>query len=504
MRLLKPVVFATLLGTSVPVVLAAQVPAAPAAHASLQSSPTSLTLDEAISLARQNNPLYLQTANERRTADAQVRSAYGALLPSSSARFYSAYQQGGDIFVNGGSLAVGSDQLQSQYFLGLNYQLNASTLVQPRVARADRVAADADITGAAETLRSLVEQQYITALRAEATAALNDTLVQVQEANLELAKARVAVGADNILAVRRAEVTLGQAQVAALTAHNSAEVEKVKLFQQIGVQPPDSVMLTTTFAVAKPSFALDSVLDLARRANPAVLALRERERAAGWNIRAAQSAYTPTLSLSTGWSGTSFQYTNPDFPVQRAIKNQQGLFASCMSQDSIRTALSMTSLACGSRFAPLTASDISAIRTTNSAFPFKFQRAPLTFSALISIPIFDNFSREQRVEQAQVDRDNARLNVRSRELQMTADVTQGYLNLVTAARTVELQEVNAQKAREELMYAQERYRVGAATFLDVTTSSGAFVQAQVDRINAIYDYHKAFAALEAAVGRPLR
>ena len=53
---------------------------------------------------------------------------------------------------------------------------------------------------------------------------------------------------------------------------------------------------------------------------------------------------------------------------------------------------------------------------------------------------------------------------------MTADVTQGYLNLVTAARTVELQEVNAQKAREELTYAQERYRVGAATFLDVTTS----------------------------------
>jgi outer membrane protein len=123
---------------------------------------------------------------------------------------------------------------------------------------------------------------------------------------------------------------------------------------------------------------------------------------------------------------------------------------------------------------------------------------------VVSIPIFDNYNREQRVEQAQVDRDNARLNVKARELQMTSDVTQGYLNLVTAARTVEFDEINAQKAREELTYAQERYRVGAATFLEVTTSSGAFVQAQVDRINAIYNYHKAFAALEAAVGRPLR
>lgn len=500
MRLLKPVAFATLLGTSVPAALLAQVPRT----TTPSPSSTTLTLDEAIAMARQNNPTYLQTTNERRTADAQVRLAYGSLLPSSNAQFYSAYQQGGDIFVQGGSIAVGSDQLQSQYYLGLNYRINAGTLVQPRAARANRVAADADITGAAETLRSTVEQQYITALRAEATAALNDTLVQVQQANLELAKARVAVGADNILAVRRAEVALGQAQVAALTAHNSAEVEKVKLFQQMGLQPPDSVTLTTTFAVAKPSFSLDSVLDLAHRRNPAVQALRERERAAGWNVRVAQSAYTPTLSLSTGWSGTSFQYTNSNFPVQQAISVNERQFAGCMTQDSIRRAVSMSSLGCNTLFAPLSDAQIAQIRNDNSAFPFKFQRAPLQFSAVISIPVFDNFSREQRVEQAQIDRDNARLNVKARELQTTADVTQAYLNLVTAARTVELQEVNAQKAREELTYAQERYRVGAETFLDVATANGTFVQAQVDRINAIYDYHKAFAALEAAVGRPLR
>ncbi|HEY2374347.1 MAG TPA: TolC family protein [Gemmatimonadaceae bacterium] len=503
MRLLKPVALSALLGAFSPAALAAQVPSS--LKQSSPASPTSLTLDEAISLARQNNPLYLTVANERKTADAQVRAAYGALLPSSNAQFYSGYQQGGQIFVQGGSLAVGSDQLQSQYFLGLNYRINAGTLVQPRAAKASRIAADADIVGTSETMRSLVTEQYITALGAEANGALQDTLVQVQQANLELAKARVAVGADNILAVRRAEVTLGQAEVAALTAHNTAEVEKVKLFQQIGVQPPSGgVQLTTTFTIAKPSFSLDSVLDLARRVNPAVHALRERERSAGWNVRVAQSNYTPTLSLSTGWSGTSFQYTNSDFPVQQVmLSNQRGL-SSCLSQDSIRTALNMASLNCNNGRFALTTDQAAQIRSENSQFPFKFQRAPLAFSATLSIPIFDNFNREQRVEQAQVDRDNARLNVRSRELQMTADVTQGYLNLVTAARTVEMQEVNAQKAAEELTYAQERYRVGATTFLDVTTAVGTYVQARTDRINAIYAYHRAFAVLEDAVGRPLR
>ena len=131
MRLLKPVAFVALLGALAPDVLAAQGSTSPSRPAA-----TRLTLDEAILLARQNNPLYLQTTNERKSADAQVKQAYSALLPSSNASFYSGYQQGGQIYVSGGSLAVGSDQLQSGYNLGLNYRINAGSLVQPRAAKA--------------------------------------------------------------------------------------------------------------------------------------------------------------------------------------------------------------------------------------------------------------------------------------------------------------------------------------------------------------------------------
>jgi outer membrane protein len=120
------------------------------------------------------------------------------------------------------------------------------------------------------------------------------------------------------------------------------------------------------------------------------------------------------------------------------------------------------------------------------------------------MPIFNNLQREQNLQEAMIQRDNARLNVRATELRLKADVTQEYLNLQTALRTVELQEVNARGARESLTFAEERYRVGAATFLDVTTARGQFELAQVDRLTAIYDYHRAFAALENAVGRPLR
>ena len=178
--------------------------------------------------------------------------------------------------------------------------------------------------------------------------------------------------------------------------------------------------------------------------------------------------------------------------------------AGCIQQDSIRVRVGLPSAGCtGSPF-QFTDAQAAAIRSQNNQFPFQFTRSPLAFSAQLSVPIFNNFNREERVQRAEVERDDAMYNVRAKDLALTADVTQAYLTLTTGAQTVALQEQNATKAKEELAYAEERYKVGLATFLDVTTSRGTYEQALIDRVNAVYDYHKAFAALENAVGRPLR
>src|SRR5437762_11132192 len=49
------------------------------------AAPTTLTIEQAIELARRNNPELQQTMNNRIGAQAAVRSAYGQLLPSADA-----------------------------------------------------------------------------------------------------------------------------------------------------------------------------------------------------------------------------------------------------------------------------------------------------------------------------------------------------------------------------------------------------------------------------------
>ena len=482
---------------------------APAAALRAQSGvvpPTpgaTLTLDDAIAIARQNNPIYLAQSNARRTADAAVRSARGALLPSADAYFGSRYQEAGQQFVSGAPLSASGNSLQGSYGASVNYRVNAGTFVNPKAAVANREAVDADINGQSEALRAAVTQQYLTVLQAQARSALQDTLVNTARIQLDLAKAKVAVGSGTILDIRRAEVALGQAQVALLTERNNVEVERLRLFQQMGTGQPAGVVLTTDFAVAPPAFVLDSLLELARQRNPAIVALRARERAAELNTKVAKAAYTPTLSLSTGIGYNSYHFTDPNYLVVQQATRLQSAQSFCTQQDSIRTRVGLPASCLPASSYTLSTADADAIRASNGRF-FGFTKSPFGLSAQLTLPIFDNFQREERVQQATVARDDAAYNVRAKDLALTADVTQAYLTLATGAQKIALQEQNAAKAKEEVAFAEERYKVGAATFLDVTTSRSTYEQALIDRVNAVYDYHKAFAALENAVGRPLR
>jgi len=283
-----------------------------------QAQSAGLTLDEAISLARRNNPLFQQTVNARRSADGQLRGAYASLLPSVSANMSGRYQQSGNQFLSGAVIGNSSDLVQSSYGLNVNYTINSAVLFAPKLYKANRDAAEADVSGAAELLRATVTQQYLVVLQAQARAALQDTLMQTTKGQLELAKARQSVGAATILDIRRAEVALGQAEVAALQQHNLAEVEKLRLFQQLGVTQPDGVELTTRFPIVPVSFRLDSLKDLARRYNPGMTALRERQNAADAGVHARQGQYLPTLNLSTGWGGNSSSLTNDAAAVSSA------------------------------------------------------------------------------------------------------------------------------------------------------------------------------------------
>jgi len=105
----------------------------------------------------------------------------------------------------------------------------------------------------------------------------------------------------------------------------------------------------------------------------------------------------------------------------------------------------------------------SAIRQNNSKFPIHFTKSPRSFSAVLSLPLFDGFSREQRLQEAMASRSDARYDCQIQGAGAHADVTAAYLRCDGGEETVTLQEQMPKKAKQELKLVQDRYRIGATT-----------------------------------------
>jgi outer membrane protein len=471
-----------------------------------QSVPAKLSLADAIALAREYSPPYRQAQNDRGPAAWGARNAYASFLPSVTASGGLGYAGPGQqrFLTQDFSQSVGT--WSSSYNLGLSWQLSGTTLSQPGLKRAQLAAADAEIAGAETNLIATATEQYLTVLQARENATVAQARLEHDEEFLKLARARFDVGRATLIDVRQAEVARGQAEVALLRAGTSVDVEKLRLFQIMGVAPPADVAaieLTDTFPVTAPRWQLEELLSMAEAQNPSLKALRARENAANWAVRAATSSYGPSVSFSAGWSGFAQKLSdiNPALTAAQAQADTNNIL--CQYENSAWLNAGNVPLDCSGIFTQSLVQQ-QAIRDAQSAYPFHFTAQPFQAQVTISLPIFTNFSRPQQVAQAKAQRDDLTESVRARGLEVRTQVSQAYLTLRTAHRAIAIQDTNRTAAREQLQLATERYRVGSGTFFELLDAQVAQLSAEFEYVNAVYDYHKAVAELEAAVGRPLR
>jgi outer membrane protein len=490
-----------------------------AAQDSTQAAPpprvVTLSLAEAIRQARAHSPTYRQTLNDAAPARWGVRNAYGSLLPSVTASSDIGYTGSGQSNFGGGLTLPTSAFVTSGYSLGLQWELSGRALTAPAQQKALQRATEEDISGAGIALTSEISTQYLNTLQAAAQVVVARQQVRRNEDFLALAKARHRVGQATLLDVRQAEVTKGTSDVTLLRAALAENEAKLDLLRRMGVEPPvavDQITLSDSFPVTPPGFQLDSLLALAERQNPVLRSLRAREHAAGLDVRAAKTEFLPSLSLQAGWSGFTQQYTNENLLLGQNLAEAQGQAADCNYNNSVRSALSLGGVVpnCfaasglydggGAFLDPVQ----QQILSQNDVFPFHYTGQPFRANLTVSLPIFTGFSRSLRLSEARAQQDDADEETRARRLLVRSDVQARYLGLETAYQAISVQASSRAAARDQLRLAQDRYRLGASTALELADAQNAVQRAEGDYITAIYDYHKAIAALEAAVGRSLR
>lgn len=122
----------------------------------------------------------------------------------------------------------------------------------------------------------------------------------------------------------------------------------------------------------------------------------------------------------------------------------------------------------------------------------------------ISIPIWDSGITRARVKAARQDEEQAKLQGEQILLGISLEVRQAYANLTNAAARRALAQQQVKLAEETYRLTTVKFENGEGIPLEVADASTQLTQAKTLMVNADYDYLRAIADLEHAIGTELK
>jgi outer membrane protein TolC len=281
--------------------------------------------------------------------------------------------------------------------------------------------------------------------------------IQVQEQNvtllreqLQTAKNRFDAGAVSNFDVLRAEVELANALPELIRARNSFRTAVDALRFSLGYVNTSAGTIAKvpefvgTLDYSPVNFDLESTLASAREARPELLRLAAIVEAQDANVRFARSGYLPDLALIGGY----------------------GLRKSGMS-DRFRDSLDGWTIGLQSSWA-----------------------------------IFDGNRTKGQVAQARSQLAQAELTLDEFGLAVEVEVRRALSAFQEAGELVDAAGKVVGQAQEALRLANSRYGAGTATQLDVLTTQVALIRAQLNRLQAVYNYNVSVARVRQAAGIP--
>ncbi len=405
-----------------------------------------LTLEEAITRANRVQPGVISAGGSVRNAQARQRSASGAFLPNltlSGSR--------GDNFSQGSIIDPGTGQLTTSatQSVGATLSTNVDLFAgfrrtgEKRAANANRDAAEASFQNAQFQQQLTTTNTYFDVLAAEQLMRVREASVRRAEEQLKVAVAKLQAGRGIRPDSLRSLVTLGNAQLQLVNAQTALATAEANLGRLVGEDGPVGAADDSSLYRLIQTVDTTALRAEALANAPAVKSAEASAASARAGITIAKAAYYPTLNLSgsASYNGSS--------------RNDYKLL----------------------------------------------QSRSLSFG--VNWPIFNRFQREQSIVSSQVSSEVADANAAEARRQVLASLIAAVAALEAARLRIGISQTSVQAGQEDLRVQQERYRLGAATIVDVLTSQEALNQAEVDAVTARFDYVRARAQIAALIGRTL-
>ena len=428
-----------------------------------QSSSTQqkvLTLDKAISTALEQNVTVRQAINNSNAAQSGVLAAYGTYLPTLAASGGWTRQEtdrpAGIQLIGGQTFPLpASSSTTDNYSAGLNLRYT----IFNGLAREANFSAAVSNAKVADNLAVRTSQQIVYSVQsAYLTVLRNRQLVKVSAENLKRDQRqleRIAesnrVGALSIGDVYRQQSVVAQDEVSLIGAQNTYDKSIADLLSLVGLEVsepyqiadpsiPDSLAPADIDAIKAKAAGFQDIRQRALAARPDLLGAKESYDAAESGVTAAWSNYFPSVSAAAGYN-----LSNTDFSLLSQSKG-------------------------------------------------------ISWGISLSWALFDGFQTNRSIQNAVATRRNAELTILQTERNIDVDVKKALLDLDAAGKQYDASLTGVQSATQDSRVAQERYNLGSGTLVDLLTANAGLVNAQVNQVNATYNYIIASRNLDYVVG----
>ena len=423
--------------------------------------PRVLSLDEALELARQNNPVLRQAINELELTPAGMRAALGAFLPSLSLSLGTSVNlnrrlQAEDFFGN----PIANPNVEWVTISSSNQSVSAdltlfeggSRFHQRGAERARGIARERRVEAELTATWARVANSFYRTIRQSDLLELEQAILEGKRRDLESTRRLFELAIGTRVDVLAAELEVQQQERAVREAGNEDARALLDLRAEIAVSDLGEF---TTRGTLPPPFdpeALDegALMSRALEQSPRLRQTGAELDAGRASLSAVRSARWPTLRLRTDFYQSAYgqEYT-------------------------------------------------AAFR------PFATDSRYATAGVSVSVPVFTGFSTERGIAEAQVQLANAEERMRQTRLEIERDVRARLIDLRGAWESYRLAERTSEIAEERLRLAREEYRLASRNFSDLQS---AIEEATIERraaINARFEFVAARIALEQVVGGPL-
>lgn len=414
---------------------------------SIFSQEIQVSLKEAIGHAYKNDPNINKLENTIELQESNIRASYGNLFPD--LKFSTGWTRSNQVidggYVNQAGIPIPASNQTSDNF---TLSLRSDVTIFDGMTSYDQI-----------DLAKLSKTQY---------------QIQLKKLKQDIA---VKIIADYIAVLKNQQIVVINEST---LADAQAQLDKIKIFVEVGKRTQLDI-LTQDVVVAKNELSVEqaknnlnkSLSDLAFDSN---LPLDK-------NYAVNKSEFFTDMSYESLESYVMMNQ-NTDNLVNTAYRNRNDYKSSIHNLDILQTNID---IARGNQYFPTLTGFGSYSMNGTKIDKITNQRA-FTVGLTLSYPIFQGFQLDNQRQISLINYKSAQEDITLVKNQIALQIKKAVLDLKSLLKQIEITDRSLKNAEQNKFLAEESYRVGIGTVLDVNTASTNLNNALINKSNLIYDF----------------